>query len=119
MTDEAADRTIRGARWAEGRPYAPLLVCAVLAGVQMVSWPVLFLVAVGVRRNATALSLLGIGSVLWLLLPLGAIYGLYIGFAQNVRHQGGWLSVVGIAANVLYLLFGLVTWAAALAGPRV
>jgi hypothetical protein len=72
-----------------------------------------------VRRNATALSLLGIGSALWLLLPLGALYGLYIGFAQDVRRQGGCLPVVGVAANVLYLLFGLMSWAAALSGPRV
>lgn len=119
MTDEAADRTIRGARWAEGRPYAPLLVCGALVALQVLSWPILFLVGVAVHKNVTAITLMGIPFALWVLLPLGSVYGLYIGFAQNVRRQGGCLPVVGIVANVLYLLFGLLLWAAALAGPRV
>ncbi|HEY0035961.1 MAG TPA: hypothetical protein VGB66_04690 [Longimicrobium sp.] len=119
MTEQEADGTIRGARWAEGRPYAPLVVCAVLAGVQVISWPVLFVIGVAVHKNVTAITLMAIPAVLWFLLPLGSIYGLYIVAKQNARRQGGCLPVAGFAANVLYLLFGLLTWAAVLAGVRV
>lgn len=119
MTEEAEDRTIRGARWAEGRAYAPLLVCAVLVGVQVISWPVLFLIGVAVHKNVTAISLMRIPGALWLLLPLGSVYGLYIGSQQNARRQGGCLPVVGFGANALYLLFGLLTWLIVAAGIRV
>ena len=119
MTKDEADTAIRGARWAEGRPYAPLLVCAVLAGVQVISWPVLFVIGVAVHKNVTAVTLMAIPALLWLLLPLGSVYGLYIGFAQNFRRQGCCLSLAGIGANVMYLLFGLLTWAAVAEGVRV
>jgi hypothetical protein len=91
-------------------------VCGGLVGIQVLSWPVLFLIGVAVHKNVTAITLMAIPAVLWFLLPLGSVYGLYIGFTQNVRREGGCLSLVGIAANVLYLLFGLLTWAVVLAG---
>jgi len=119
VTEREADRTIRGARWAEGRPHAPLVVCAVLVCVQVISWPVLFVIGVAVHKNVTAITLMAIPAVLWILLPLGSVYGLYIGFTQNVRREGGCLSFMGIAANVLYLLLGLLMWLAVATGVRV
>lgn len=107
MADRAEDGGLRWARWAEGRPHAPLLVFGALFGIQVLSWPLLVLVGYAVRESTPALTALGIPAVLWLLLPMGSVYGLYIGFSQDVQRQGGCLPAVGIAANGLYLLFGL------------
>jgi hypothetical protein len=109
----------RGAGWAAGRPYASLLVCLAFATVQLVTWPILFLLGIRYRFDLTGTLLVYVAVTLWFLLPLGAVYGLYIGMARGGAHGGGrrrGVRVAGIVANALYLLFGIVLWIGRLSG---
>lgn len=100
----------RGTRWAAGRPYASLLVCLGLAAVQLVAWPILFLLGIRYRFDLTGLVLVNLAVTLWFLLPLGAVYGLYLGTARYGAPGAGVLRVSGVAANAVYLLLGILLW---------
>jgi hypothetical protein len=108
----------RGAGWAAGRPYASLLVCLAFATVQLIAWPILFLLGIRYRFDLTGMLLVYVAVTLWFLLPLGAVYGLYIGMARGGAHGGGrgGVRTVGVVANALYLLFGILLWIGRLSG---
>jgi hypothetical protein len=106
----------RGAGWAAGRPYASLLVCLAFATVQLVAWPILFLLGIRYGFSLTGLVLVNLAATLWFLLPLGAMYGLYIGLGRHGARGGSGVRTVGVVANALYLLFGIVLWIGRLSG---
>jgi hypothetical protein len=111
----------RGTRWAVGRPYAPLLVCLGFAAVQLVAWPLLFLLGIRYRFSFYGLVLVNVAVTLWFLLPLGAVYGLYIGRARYGAPGGGGggggvARVAGIVANAVYLTIGILLWIGTLSG---
>jgi hypothetical protein len=108
----------RGAGWAAGRPHASLLVCLACATVQLIAWPILFLLGIRYGFSLTGLVLVNLATVLWFLLPLGAVHGLYIGVGRGGAHGGGrdGVRVAGVVANALYLLFGILLWIGRLSG---
>ena len=105
-----------GAGWAAGRPYASLLVCLAFATVQFVAWPALFLLGIRYRFDLPGYVLVHAAVVLWFLLPLGAVYGLYLGLARRGAQGRGGVRTVGVVANALYLLLGIFLWIGRLTG---
>lgn len=105
----------RGTRWTARRPYASLLVCLGLAAVQLVAWPLLFLLGIRYRFDLYGMVLVYVAVTLWFLLPLGAVYGLYIGRARPGAPGAG-VRRAGVVANAVYLLFGIFLWIGRLSG---
>lgn len=105
-------------RWL-ARPYASLILCLALVLIQVVSWPLLFMAAVQSHRNPTVTALLQVPMVLWMLLPAGSIYGLYLALRREARESGLLPRVLGVVANALYLLVGIFLWLILLLGVTV
>ena len=100
-------------------PFGSLILCIVLVLVQLVSWPILFLAGVEHHRNPMVMALLQVPMVLWLLLPAGSIYGLYLALRREAREFGPVPRVLGVLANASYLLVGIFLWLILLLGVRV
>jgi len=106
----------RGTAWAAGRPYASLLVCLGLIGMQVISWPPLFLLGVTYHGNELATALLTALAFIWIFLPLGAAYGIRVGMAQRGRPGSGMLPMIGVLANTAYLLLAILIWISIFSG---
>lgn len=106
----------RGVRRMETMPFGSLIVCLALFVVQLASWPVLFMVGMQSHGNQAATDFLQIPMVLWLLLPAGSIYGLYLALRREASDFGDTPRALGIIANGLYLLFGIFIWMTTLFG---
>jgi hypothetical protein len=101
------------------RPFGSLILCIVLVTIQVVSWPMLFLTTAVHHRNPMVMALLQVPMVLWILLPVGSIYGLYLALRREAREFGLVPRVLGVIANVLYLLVGVFLWLIPLLGVTV
>ena len=106
----------RGTRWATGRPYASLLVCLGLIALQVIGWAPLVWLAVEYHLDERAMALLAVPMAIWFFLPLGAVYGLYIGMMRHRAPGGGALRGAGVVANALYLLFAILIWIGTFSG---
>jgi hypothetical protein len=106
----------RGTRWAAGRPWASLLVCLGLVTLQVIGWLPLFLLGVRYHLDGRAMALLTVPMAIWLFLPLGAVYGLYIGMMPQRAPGGGVLRGAGVVANAVYLLFAILIWIGTFSG---
>lgn len=100
----------------ETMPFGALIVCLALFVVQLASWPVLFMVGMQSHGNKAATDFLLIPMVLWLLLPAGSIYGLYLALRREANDFGATPRVLGVIANALYLLFAIFIWTMTLFG---
>lgn len=97
-------------------PYGALILCLVLFVVQLASWPILFMLGMGLRDDGTTPAILQVPMILWMLLPAGSIYGLYLVLRRESAGMGETPRALGFIANGLYLLFGVFTWLTALFG---
>jgi hypothetical protein len=100
-------------------PFGSFILCMLLVLVQAVSWPLLFIAVVQNHRHPTVTALLQVPMVLWMLLPAGSIYGLYLALRREAGEFGLLPRVLGIVANGLYLLVGVFLWLILLLGVRV
>jgi hypothetical protein len=116
LTTADAARLPRGTGWAAGRPYASLLVCVALIATQVITWPPLFLLGVRYHLDARATALLNVPMVIWFFLPVGALYGIYLGARRQVAPGGGVLRGLGVVANGIYLLLAILLWIATFSG---
>lgn len=83
-------------------------------GLQVMAWPLLFLLGTGLDEGVTAA--LTVLMVIWFFLPLGAVYGIYLGVTQRRLHGSGMLPTLGVAANTVYLLLALLIWVVTFSG---
>jgi hypothetical protein len=107
------------ARRRQTMPFGSLILCILLVLMQMVSWPILFVAGVEHRQNPTVTTLLHVPMILWMLLPAGSIYGLYLALRREAGEFGRVPRVLGVIANALYLLIGIFLWLILLLGVRV
>jgi hypothetical protein len=108
----------RRRRWT-AMPYASLILCIVLALVQLASMPILSMLGMRSHGDRAATAILRVPMVLWFLLPAGFIYGLHPALRREDRAFVAAPRVLGIIANALYLLYGIVIWLSLLPGVTV
>ena len=102
------------------KPYASLLVCAAFIALQIVLYVVLIVAVVESDGPSAASMAWEVLMVLWLLIPAGALYGIYLARpSSGYDRGGGWLRGLGLLANLLYLMIGMFMWLIVLSGVRV
>jgi hypothetical protein len=84
-----------------------LAVWAILVSVQIVTWPVVFLLGVYLHLRPLGPVIGLLLGVVWFAIPFGSCYGARIGVLYVRRHPGNALAWTGIVLNCLYLLVGI------------
>lgn len=105
--------------WSSTGPYASIRVCITLLVGQAVLLPVMLMgmfaaMLVDGIGNAAANAI----ALLWLAMPLGAVYGIWLGLASNASEDRWGARGVGILCNAVYLLAGVLFAYLCIAGSQ-
>ena len=84
-----------------------ILTPVIGVAVQVLTWPVLFLIGVDVHRDPPALF--KALSMAWFFIPLLSLFGCYAGARYAREHGNDPLAIAGVGLNLLWFaLFALV-----------